>query len=122
MSHDAFEAEWTRCAPWIEAALEQGGGTHTVDDVKAAVCAREARFWAGRNAALVTRREDYPRFSVLMLWLGAGDLAELCDELRPMAEAYARDTGCRKVWIAGRPGWARAVGYEPAFAVCEREL
>lgn len=117
-----FETEWARCLPWIESALEAAGNTHSVDDVKEAILARRARFWAGRNAAGVTEREDYPNVSMLNIWLAGGDLAELRDELRPQVEAYAKAKGCQRVIIRGRPGWARELGYEPMYTVCGREL
>lgn len=120
----AFRAEWSRCAPWIEAALEHAG-THTLADVEALVRTRECRFWAGREAALITEVQVWPQRKVLLLWLAGGDLDELRDELRPMAEAYGRDQGCDVVRISGRQGWVRALrgeGYEPVSWSCAKEL
>jgi hypothetical protein len=118
-----FEAEWARCAPYIAAALDHAGGTHGVDDVKFMVQRREARFWAGRRAALVTQIEDHPRVRWLVLWLAGGDLDELVDELRPAAEAYGRVHGCQRVVIFGRPGWERVLtGYSPVARLIAKEL
>lgn len=117
--------EWDRCAPWIESALAHAGGTHTLDDVKALVESGECRFWAGRAAAMITEVQRWPRLSVLLLWLGGGDLDELVNELRPMAEDYGREQGCTRVRVSGRPGWIRALrgqGYAPASAACAKEL
>lgn len=117
-----FDAEWERCAPWIESALAHAGRTHTIDDVKAVVERREARFWAGTNAAMVTEINTYPQFAALNFWLAGGDLAELRDELRPAAEAWARSLGCRYAAVVGRLGWARALGYRPIHFTCAKEL
>jgi hypothetical protein len=117
-----FDAEWDRCAAWLEAALRHAGGTHTLDDVKAVVNRHEARFWAGRNAAMVTEINTYPQFAALNFWLAGGDLAELRDELRPAAEAWAKSLGCRYAAVVGRLGWARALGYRPIHHTCAKEL
>lgn len=120
-----FEAEWERCKPWIEAALEYGGGTHWIDDVKAMVERREARFWAWTNCAGVTEIYDYPRARVLHLWLHGGDLHELVNELRPIIEAWAVEQGCTQAMVAGRAGWDRVMapfGYSPVARICMKEL
>lgn len=120
-----FEEEWARCSPWIEAALEHAGRTHALADVRAMVEARECRFWAGRDAAMVTEIVEHPRSTDLILWLAGGDLAELVDELRPMAEAWGRENGCDRVLIVGRDGWAkvlRAEGYSPVARLVMKEL
>jgi hypothetical protein len=118
-----FEIEWARCAPFIEGALAHAGGTHTLADVKEMVLQREARFWAGRRAALITCIEEYPRTRWLLLWLAGGDLAELTEQLRPAAEAYGRREGCRRVVIIGRPGWERRLtDYSPIARVIAKEL
>lgn len=120
-----FEAEWTRCAPWIQAALDASGRTHDLTDVETMVRNREARFWAGANAALVTTIEEFPRRKVLQLWLAGGDLEELVSDMRPRVEDWAREQGCESVWIVGRAGWARqlsAEGYAPAACIVAKDL
>lgn len=117
-----FATEWARCAPWIEAALEHCGGTHTLDDVRAVVERGDATFWAGRKAAMVTEVCAYPQFTTFNFWLAGGDLGELRDELRLLAEAYYAARGCRYATITGRAGWARALGYRPIHHTCAKEL
>lgn len=118
-----FESEWARCSPYIEAALAHAGGTHTLNDVMGMVARREARFWAGRRAALVTCIEDYPRARWLLLWLAGGDIHELVEELRPAAEAYGREAGCQRAVIIGRPGWERRLNeYSPIARMIAKEL
>lgn len=120
----AFEAEWARCAPWIEAALDVAE-THGIDDVKAMVERRESRFWAGRQCAAVTDVQVWPRARWLLIWLAGGDRAELEDQMLPKMEAYGREQGCSKAFIVGRPGWARTLktrGYGVAAVTVTREL
>jgi hypothetical protein len=120
-SPEAFDAEWDRCAPWIEAALAVDRGAYGIDDVRQRVENGAARFWAGRDSAVITTVAQHPKFSVLHIWLAGGKLPELRDEILPQIEAYARELGCKMVTIIGRD-WSRALGYERAEYVCCKEL
>lgn len=120
-----FEDEWARCSPWIEAALEYGLGTHTLDDVRRIVGEGHAQFWPGRSGAIVTEIQVYPQGKVLHFWLAGGDFDELVQRLRPAIEAWGRAMGCTRSTITGRPGWLRAMkphGYAPQWATCMKEL
>lgn len=120
-----FEAGWAKAAPWVEAALEHAGSTHALADVEAMVRNHEARFWLGTNAALVTTIDDHPRLKALHLWLGGGDMDELVNHLRPLAEAWGREQGCIRVTELGRPGWERALarhGYRLTSTLLVKEL
>ena len=117
--------DWARCGPWLDAALDHAGRSHSLDDVAGMVRRGEARFWPGRHAALVTVLEDDPAERRLLFWLAGGSLAELVAELRPRAEAWGRAQGCRRVLIIGREGWARALrpqGYAPLARIIAKEL
>src|SRR5262245_43497735 len=104
------EAAWTRCRPYIEAALAQAGGTHAVEDVERLIAAGRAHFWPGRRCAVVSEFYHYPRLKACNLWLLGGDLKELL-RMRPAIEAWARAQGCTRMLGGGpRRGWARVLG------------
>ena len=117
-----FDVQWAFCAPLLQAALDAGPPTHTLDDVCVAVFAGEARLWVGRRSAAVTQIETFPRCWALTVWLAGGDLGELRDEMLPQAEVAARAQGCRFVAVTGRAGWARALGYRPVHWTCAKEM
>jgi hypothetical protein len=120
-----FEAEWARCGPWLQAALDHAGNTHELTDVEIMVRDGDARFWAGRQAAMVTVIETAPRQRRLLIWLAGGSLSELVEDLRPAAEAWARRRGCQCALIVGRPGWERALalqGYAPLARLIAKDL
>lgn len=88
----------------------------------AAIAEGAAQFWPGERSAGVTEIVDYPRATVLRIWLAGGDL----DELREMHDAacdWGKTQGCHMVQILGRDGWARALdGYEKVHVVMGKKL
>ena len=118
-------AEWARCAPWLDAALEHAGRTHSLDDVKVLIEMGEARLWPGARGALVTLVETDPGERRLLIWLAGGDRRELEANLLPQAEAWGRAASCRRVLIIGRPGWERTLkskGYAPLARIVAKDL
>lgn len=121
----SFEADWRRCAAWIDAALEHAGHTHDLADVADLIKSGDAQFWPGKRSALVTEITRFPRATILTLWLAGGDLMELIKELRPKAEAWGQLHGCDRSAILGRAGWERALcdeGYRPAARMVIKDL
>ena len=113
--------DWERCRPWIEAALEYSHGVYEIEDVEAEIGKGEAVFWPGEAAAAVTQFIETRKGKFLLFWLAGGDLPEL----RRMHDAIRRwgiEQGCSRSLIIGRPGWARVLGYEPAWTTMTKEL
>ena len=122
---DAGASEWARCRGWIEAALAHDGGFHAIEDVEAAIADGEAHFWPGARSAIVTQFWLFPKARALNFWLAGGDLDEIVEALRPAIEDWARQRGCDRLVIAGRPGWARALktfGYSPLWTALGKDL
>jgi hypothetical protein len=121
----SLDAEWARCAPWLEAALDHAGRTHSLEDVKAAVDRGEAWFWAGERSGLVAAIEQDPGERRLLIWLAGGAQDELEDGLLPLAEAWGRASGCRRALVIGRAGWERTLrtkGYAPLARIIAKDL
>lgn len=124
----SLEAEWARCRPWIEAALENQHGTYLVEDVEAEIAAGRAVFWPGRRAAVVTEFIEYPRRRALNFWLLGGDGRELVKHMRPAIEAWGAANGCDLFLGFGshdRPSWGRALtrfGYAPGWNAYVKDI
>jgi hypothetical protein len=101
-----WQSEWDRCRPWIEAALEYTYGTHTIEDIYEGVVAGRFHFWPGKNAAIITEFNFYPRFKSINFFLVGGDKDELF-EMEPLICEWAKAQGCTRVGPQfGRRGWA----------------
>lgn len=109
------QKEWSRCRPWIEAALPWCYGTHTIEDVERQIAEGRLQFWPGERCACVTEIIEYPRLKALNFFLIGGDLDELLNKMEPAVIAWAKSLGCTRVASTGRKGWSKALkplGYE----------
>lgn len=121
---DAF-AELHRCRKWIEDALQYAQGTHTFNDIAAAVLSDRFQIWPSNNAVVVTEIVVYPQLKDLHFFLAGGNLDEL-KAMRPIIESWGKSVGCTRVSLAGRKGWERTFlkdeGYKPNWFVLSKEL
>jgi hypothetical protein len=121
----SFEAEWAQCAPWLEAALDHAGRTHSLAEVRAAIACGGARLWPGARSALVALIDSDPSDRRLLIWLAGGDREELEGETLPQVEAWGRESGCRRALVIGRAGWERTLkskGYAPLARIIAKDL
>jgi hypothetical protein len=106
-------AEFERCWPWLEQAIELYGHTHTKAHILSQVLRGQAHFWPGDNAAIVTNILRAPTgLTSVNGWLAGGELGEIA-EMAPKIEAWAKgNIGCHRAIVFGRRGWLRALdGY-----------
>jgi hypothetical protein len=121
----SFERAWAACAPLLDRALARGGRTHGLEDVRDMILRGEAQLWRTPRSAVVTLIEADPRERRLLVWLAAGDLAELREAALDAVERFARAHGCRRILLVGRAGWERALrdkGFAPLARVIAKEL
>lgn len=119
-----LDAELERCRPWIEAALNHGGDTHSFDDVVESVKKGAMQFWPAEDACAVTEIIPFPRKKVLHVFLAGGN-AETIVDMNESAESFAKMNGCSTISIVGRVGWKKALGkkgYSTPSAVLFKEL
>jgi hypothetical protein len=108
----------------IEAALEYSGGTHNFDDVRAGIESGHMQLWATKNAAAVTEILKYARKKTLNVFLAAGDMDEIVQNIDGIAD-WGRLQGCDSLTINGRSGWTRVLGrhgFKPVAVTLERDL
>lgn len=116
--------ELIRCKPWLEAALELSGGTHTLDDVVQAIIKGEMQFWPAPKGCAVTEIVDYPQKKVLHIFLAGGEMEQIID-MDDSAVEFAKMNGCTGMSIAGRKGWKRVLkdkGYVETFTVLGKDI
>jgi hypothetical protein len=116
--------ELERCRPWIEAALEYSGGTHTFDDVVDGVTSGRMQLWPAPRGCATTEIVLYPRKKVLHVFLAGGDMDQILDMI-DSAAAWGRTQDCTALTLAGRLGWQRVLdkhGFTPVLVTMERNI
>ena len=108
----------------IESALDEGGNTHTYQDIRESIISGKMQLWLGDDACAVTEIVVYPRKKVLHVFLAAGKMETIVDML-DSAERFGKANGCVSITIAGRHGWKRVLskeGFEHTLTVLEKGL
>jgi len=104
---------WARARPFIEPAIPELKGTHTIDDVTLMLGAGMLRLWLWPRSALLTEITLTPRVKALNCFLGGGDLDELRRMEAEQLVPFAKANGCNRITGGGRKGWKRVLpGYE----------
>ena len=125
----AVDKEIDRCWPWLEDAMVHGfpAGiiSHTKDDIKEMVISNEAQLWSTPNGACLTCVTQYPRVSIVQIWLMGGDFEELMTKHEHAVYQWAKSIGASLVYVQGRRGWTRRLksrGYKEHQAITCMEL
>jgi hypothetical protein len=108
----------------LEAALDAGGGTHTLQDVADKVEAGEAQLWEEENAVVVTELVTTPQMKVLHFWLGAGELEDVVALQERLIE-WGKSVGCQRAALSGRKGWEKVLagsGWSPELVLMGRDI
>lgn len=99
--------------------------SYSVQDIIDQVGEQRAELWATDNSIAVTNVMDKPNARQFHIWIAAGDLIELMNEIYPHLEQRARELGCGIMTISGRRGWIRKLkpnGFEEAATVGVKRL
>lgn len=116
---DMYEHAW----PYLAAAIQRFGPTHSKDHVWQRIVECTAQLHALPHSGMVTTIETYPTgLKELRFWLAGGDKHEIRDYV-PMVEAWGKEIGCHQSAIYGRRGWHRVlIGYRDVGATLVKEL
>ncbi len=91
----------------LQPALDLAGGTHTLDDIEAAVLSGEMQFWPGPTSAIITQVEVTPQRRLLHFFLAGGTIQEI-EAMLPPILAWGAEKGCSGATLCGRAGWQRS--------------
>lgn len=114
--------EYERLAHHVEAALEYANNSHELLDVWDSIKSGKAQFFPLENSVIVTEIVDYPNQSVCRIWLAGGEMEELLEAEKKVAE-WAKGLGCSGMEIIGRKGWERQLkDYKAASVVLVKDF
>lgn len=102
--------EWRHCRHGLLAAIATTGGTHTEDDILAAIMTGKMKLWRRESSGLVTEFVQFPQMKTLNIFLAGGKLKEL-EPLAAEIEKHAIQSGCRRITaLHAHAGWAAYFG------------
>ena len=116
-----WRADWEKCQPYIEDALEHSPAGDNIYDVLSVLERGAGWLWPREYSAGVTLLEG----DVYTIWLYGGSLEDLKTMLKNMVE-HATRLKVSKVVVYGRKGWARKLlpehGFQTAYVIMEKPL
>lgn len=120
------EVHFSDLAPYISAALEYSGGSHSLEDIRQGLADSQLQCWPGVRSVVITQIQQMPQRKELHLFLAAGDLTEL-RALYPIIMDWGRAQGCTVATFTGRKGWERTFltreeGWRSRMILFEKEL
>jgi hypothetical protein len=116
-------AEFERCWPWLAAAMEHSGNTHSKEHIWGLIEEGNAHLHPLPHGAIVTCILDHPTgIRELNFWLSGGNLDEIIKGERLICE-WAKSMGCHRVTATGRHGWKKVFpDYRAVSTVFVKEL
>lgn len=118
-----YMADFERCAPFIQRAIDRAGGAFDLDYVREQVGTGQAQLFPAQNSAVITRIEHNPSGkSFVLCWLAGGVNSEIL-ELEKQISTWALSRGCTQVKIIGRRGFVKSLpGYSESATIVVKEL
>ena len=116
--------EFDRCAPWLQAAIDKGWNTHTLDDVRRMVAEGKAHLWPAARGAMVTEVVNFPQRRVMNIFLAGGELDQLLD-MEADATRWCKTWGATGAMLHGRKGWEKVLaerGYRHLYTVLGKDF
>lgn len=109
---EEFRAEYDRCWPWLDSAIDRFGRTHEKEDLwRELGIGRGLFFFSLPTCATVCRIVTYPTgLKEIEVWLVGGvNRFHIRDLLYPKIEAFGKELGCHRMIAYGRKGWLRVL-------------
>lgn len=89
----------------IARALKVAGGTHTLDDINAAISTGHMQMWEKGSSVVITELVSFPQYNVIQIVMAVGNLDEVM-ALQPAIEIFGRENGASRMRMMGREGWS----------------
>jgi hypothetical protein len=127
MTQADLDAEWDRCAGWLDAALKSAHDERTTDDIYLDVLAGRKQFWPGEDSAIVTQLLTHANgVKECNILLAGGTLGTL-EKMLVDVERFARANTASVITVMGRRGWERSfltreAGFQPIATLYRKEL
>lgn len=106
------ETEWDRVKGWIQQALDEGGNTFSLGDIRQLVEAEQMALVPFPQFVVMLSIINYPQLKALRVVGVGGELNGSMPDFHRYMMALpelAKQLGCKRLEATGRPGWVRAM-------------
>lgn len=110
--------EWLRSKPLIVKALKYDE-LYDISDVECKIEDGTFLLWTGKQSAMITEMQQFPRKKICNLLFCGGDFDELV-EITKTIEEFCKLSGVDKLFGGGRSGWIRKIkhlGWKNEFLI-----
>lgn len=100
-------------------------GTHTPQDILAAIMSGKMQAWTDEDSLVVTAIRPFPQMKVCDVFLVAGNLEKAWQIHDEQILPWAREQGCQRITGCGRKPWARNAkqhGYDTEYSLVSMEI
>lgn len=98
--------EWAAAKPIIKRAVKYG--KYSIEQIEEKVLTLKWALWRGESSAIITENWENDFGPVLTICYAGGELDEVLN-MYEVIEDMARDMGCVRIYIMGRPGWKKVM-------------
>jgi hypothetical protein len=102
-----------KTASWLQAAIDEGGGTHTLEDIRQAIEDGRMVLRTFPHCAFLLEIVTYPKFKALRVTGAGGEcnaaLSEVLDFSINDIPALTKAAGLHRYEFRGREGWKRVL-------------
>jgi len=122
---DEIDATWDEISPFVQRVIDKIDLYHTLKEIKEALKTEQMQLFVDRKDGIksicVTQIVVKPNYKFLEIVLNAGHLSSV--PLFRRIEQWAKEKGCKKVTLIGRPGWGKVLSdYKQTEITLEKEL
>ena len=103
-AEESIRTAWEKAKPYIEPATKHGD--YSIDMIEEKVLSGKWMLWLGDKGAATTEIFDNDLGRCMSINYCGGDLHEMLERY-PFMERMAKEIGCVKLYLMGRPGWYR---------------
>lgn len=120
-SYAITDEVWNVVRHPLRAALAYSDGRYHMGDLYRSLKRADWQLWLSPRSVAVTAVEEWPRSRRLTILFAAGEMADMLSCL-PTLLAWGKSKGCDAAELHGRPGWARALGWQVVDTVARIRL
>ena len=125
---DQISEYWPLIKDLIQNACDYSGGRADAEDYLKSFNENKKQLWVVKEAAniravVITEIAIFPKFTACMINICTGEGIKEWGHMHTLIEDFARNMGCKQMFVIGRPGMERLLkNYRKTHVLMEKTL